>query len=570
MNKPVPQDSARDLPAAPVVPDVDRPAPRWPHYVLGGAIVAAVLLEVFLWRIWDNPFGDSAHNILHYTLVGLLTILGLFWLMYFAPLPLRYRRWASAAVLIPLICYAVTIRKVEFTGDMRMIITHRWELTDEERLIAHRSQNPALAISEAEAGAEIVPIIARREDMPTYRGEGSRGKVDGPPLMQDWEKTPPPVLWKQPCGGGYAQLVVVDPYMVTIEQRGPHEALVCYDTTTGRERWVHEYPDEFMEAMGGPGPRATPTIAGGEVFSLGAKGELVKLSLVTGKLQWRRNILNDFNAPNTEWALSSSPLVVDELVIVNPGGPKGDGLVALDRGTGEPVWIRDGAKQHGQDPGDSNRCGYSTPTVVELLGTRQILLFDGIGLRGYRPENGDLLWEYRHRNGAGVNVAQPLVIGEDRIFISCSYDVGCAMVQVVREGDEWSAKGLWNNLNLRCKFTSPVLHDGAIYGLDEGIMVCIDPESGRRQWKKGRYGHGQMLLTNGQIVVHSEDGWAALVEANPKAYREITRFRTFDDPKNWNPPALVDGKLYLRNHREMACYDLCAKPRRLTEGVVID
>jgi outer membrane protein assembly factor BamB len=321
---------------------------------------------------------------------------------------------------------------------------------------------------------------------------------------------------------------------------------------------VHEYAAEFTEAMGGPGPRATPTIAEGEVYSVGAKGEVRKLSLATGELQWRRNILDDYKAPNTEWAMSSAPLIVAETVVVNPGGPKGDGLVALDRATGSPVWERDGAREHSQASEDNNRSGYSTPFLADVLGVRQIVMFDGAGLRGYEPDTGELLWEYRHRNGAGVNVAQPLVFDDGRIFISCSYDKGCAMVQVLRDGEEWSAKPLWTNLNLRCKFSSPILHEGYIYGLDEGILVCLDPATGERKWKKGRYGHGQMLLTNGQLLVHSEDGWAVLIDPDPSGLRELTRLRTLEDPKNWNPPALVDGRLYLRNHREMAAFDLRA------------
>jgi outer membrane protein assembly factor BamB len=531
---------------------------RWPHYTLAGVLIAAVLIEVFVWGIWNSPFGDSIPNLVTYSLGFLVAVVTFIWLVRYAPLSRRTRRMAGVALLIPAVGYAATIRELEWTGDMRLIPHHRWEPTDAERLAAHRAQQEANAVGNAATTA--IPVSIRPEDMPTYRGAGSRGIVIGPPISQDWQATPPKALWRQPCGGGYAQIVVAGPYAVTIEQRGPNEAVVCYDAATGAERWVQEYPDEFTEAMGGPGPRAAPTIADNEVYSLGANGELLKLALATGDIAWQRNILKDYQAPNTEWAMSSAPLVVDQMVVVNPGGPKGDGLVALDRVTGKPVWEREGAKQHGLETGDNNRCGYSTPFVVDLLGVRQIVMFDGAGLRGYKPENGDLLWEYRHRNGAGVNVAQPLVFDDGRIFISCSYDVGCAMVQVAHEGEDWSAKSAWDepNQNLRCKFTSPILHDGYIYGLDEGILVCIDPATGDRKWKKGRYGHGQMLLTNGQLLIAAEDGWVALIDPSPKAYKEVTKFRAFEDPKNWNPPALVDGRLYLRNHREMACFDLCA------------
>ncbi|MCA9054141.1 MAG: PQQ-like beta-propeller repeat protein, partial [Planctomycetaceae bacterium] len=510
---------------------------RWPHVALAVVLAAAVLIYVFVWHIWESPFGDSIPNLVTYSLGALVAVLCLAWLVLYSPFPKRTRRIAALALLLPAAGFAATVRNVEWSGDMRLILHHRWEPTDAERLEQHRQTqgDSASPATPAAIGA------ARPEDMPTYRGADSQGIVTGPPLSQDWEAAPPALIWKQPCGGGYAQFVVVEPYAVTIEQRGANEAVVCYETENGRELWVQEYPDEFTEAMGGPGPRATPTISGTFVYSLGANGELLKLGLADGQIVWRRNVLKDYSAPNTEWAMSSSPLIVDNLVVVNPGAPKGDGLIALDVETGKPVWEREGVKQHGDDANDNNRSGYSTPFVVNLLGTRQIIMFDGTGLRGYLPESGELLWEYRHRNGAGVNVAQPLVFEDGRIFISCSYDVGCAMVQVQHEGETWSTKGLWDNQNLRCKFTSPMLYEGYIYGLDEGILTCLDPETGKRKWKKGRYGHGQMLLTQGQFVIHSEDGWAALVDANPDKYHEVTRFKTFDDPKNWNPPALVDG-----------------------------
>jgi outer membrane protein assembly factor BamB len=537
-------------------PEQSSPAPRrWPHYTLAGVLIAAVLIYVFVWYIWDSPFGESIPNLITYSLGALVSLVGLIWLARYAPFAKSTRRWATLALLVPAIGYAATVRGVEWSGDMRLIVHHRWEPTDAERLDQHRREAQIGALPVAITSEVSVPA-ARPEDMPTYRGKDFTGLIVGPPLSQDWSSLPRTV-WKQPCGGGYSQLAIVHPYAVTIEQRGTNEAVVCYDADTGRELWVRDYPGEFTEAMGGPGPRATPTIADGAVYSLGAQGELLKLSLTSGEIAWQRNILKDYDAPNTEWAMTSSPLVVGNLLVVNPGGPNGDGLVALDRATGEPVWERPGVKEHASPEHESNRCGYSTPFVVDLLGARQIVMFDGIGVKGYLPATGEKLWEFRHRNGAGVNVAQPLVFEDGRIFISCSYDVGCRMLQVHHEGEAWSVESLWDNANLRCKFTSPILHAGYIYGLDEGILVCLDPATGKRKWKAGRYGHGQMLLTNGQFVIHSEDGWATLVNPDPARFNEITRFRTFDEPKNWNPPALVDGKLYVRNHREMACFDVC-------------
>ena len=191
------------------------------------------------------------------------------------------------------------------------------------------------------------------------------------------------------------------------------------------------------------------------------------------------------------------------------------------------------------------------------LSVRQSLNFDGTGLRGHDPETGHGLWFHPHENGPAVNAAQPILLDDGRIFISCSYRVGGAMVQVAHEGNAWRVKELWKNENLRCKFSSPVLHEGFIYGLDEGILVCLDPQTGDRRWKKGRYNHGQLMLTNGILVVITEDGRCVFVKPHPEQLEELGQFAALSsDYKTWNPPALVRGKLYVRNHHDMACYDL--------------
>ncbi|MEZ6064830.1 MAG: PQQ-binding-like beta-propeller repeat protein [Planctomycetaceae bacterium] len=474
------------------------------------------------------------------------------WLAFFAPLAKVVRFTALAFLLAPVIGFAATVRSVEWTGDMDFVVRYRWELTDAERLAEFQRQG----IKPITADAAIVTLVAQPEDMPTYRGANGEGFVTGPALSQDWETSAPPLRWGHPCGGGYSQFAIVEPYAVTIEQRGSNEAVVCYDSQTGTERWAYEYANLFDEAMGGPGPRSTPVIHDGAVYSVGAQGHFVKLSIADGQPVWQAELLKDRGIPNTEWGITSSPLIVGDLVIVNPGGASGDGLEAYNTGSGQVVWSRPGLQEYASKPDANNRAGYSTPMLATLHGVEQIVMFDGTGVRGYVPQTGDLLWEGRFRNGAGVNVAQPLIFDDGRVFVSCSYDVGSAMFQVSHADDKWQVEKLWESRDLRSKFSCCMLVDGYIYGFDEGIFTCIDPETGERRWKKGRYGHGQMLATNGQILVHTEDGHLVLINPNPKQLDEVTRFKTLDDPKNWNPPALVRGRLFVRNHRDMACYDL--------------
>ncbi len=309
----------------------------------------------------------------------------------------------------------------------------------------------------------------------------------------------------------------------------------------------YAYPAHFSETLGGEGPRSTPTISKGEVFSLGATGMLDCLNGSTGEPKWSVNILEG-NA-NIIWGMAGSPLVYDRVVVVNPGAQNkstsGKALVAYDRSTGKPVW----------SAGD-RRAGYSSPMLATIAGTRQIVLFDGQGLGGYDAKTGKELWQFKWDETLnGINVAQPLILENDRVFISSGYGIGCALVQVSRSGDQWSASQVWKNKAMRCRFNNPVVYKGDIYGLDEGLLVCLDPKTGQRKWREGRYGHGQLLLSGDLLVILSETGQLALVEANPQRYRELGRFPAIEG-KTWNYLALMDGKAFVRNHLEMACYDL--------------
>jgi outer membrane protein assembly factor BamB len=222
----------------------------------------------------------------------------------------------------------VSVRKVIFTGDLVPIVELRWWQTRDTLLEENRRQQaqtgpPAAVELSTEASA----------DFPEYRGRGRTGIVSGPPLTHDWKGHPPPCLWRQPVGGGYAAFAVAGNAAVTIEQRRNREAVVCYDTATGKERWTHAYPARFTETLGGEGPRATPTIADGQVYALGATGMLTCLELKSGTVRWSVNILSDND--NVPWGMSGSPLVYDQVVVVNPGvqrpSAKGRALVAYDR-----------------------------------------------------------------------------------------------------------------------------------------------------------------------------------------------------------------------------------------------
>ena len=395
--------------------------------------------------------------------------------------------------------------------------------------------------------------VARPEAIPSsgpapywtdFRGPKRDGTYEEVPVLADWPAAGLTPLWKQPVGGGYASFVVARGRAFTIEQRGPQEVVAAYDVATGRELWTNSWSAEFRESMGGDGPRATPTWADGRVYALGATGELRALDDASGKAIWRTNILDDSHARNLDWGMAAAPLIVDDTVIVLPGGANGQSIVGYDRMTGKRVWSALGDKQ-----------AYSSPMLVTLNGVRQLLVVSATRVVGVVPGDGKVLWEYSFPTFNGINAAQPLVIGNNRVFVSASYDAGAAMIELSGSGDRFSVREVWRNNRMKNRFSGSVLRDGVIYGLDEGILAAVDAETGELKWKGGRYGYGQVLLAGSNLIVLTEDGDLALVRATPERHQEITRFPVLEG-KTWNVPALSGGYLLVRNLAEMAAFDL--------------
>jgi outer membrane protein assembly factor BamB len=392
--------------------------------------------------------------------------------------------------------------------------------------------------SRNEQGTPPVVVEAAGAYWTDFRGPKRDGRYDQAPIRTDWPTKGLPLLWRQPIGGGYASFVIAEGRAFTIEQRRRQEAATAYDMATGRELWANSWEAEFREALGGDGPRATPTWNEGRVYALGAMGELRCLDAATGKRIWSRNILKDARAENLTWGMSAAPLIVDERVIVLPGGPSGQSVAAYNKLTGEPVWKALDDKQ-----------AYTSPMLVTLAGKRQILVVSAKRILGLTVENGSVLWEYPWTTEYDINSAQPLIVSDNRVFISAGYGHGSALLEITPAG----VKPIWTNNRMKNKFTSSVLHEGYIYGLDEAILACINAETGELKWKGGHYGYGQVVLAGGNVLVTTETGDVVLVKATPQSHQELARFHAVSG-KTWNHPAIADGLLLVRNETEMACF----------------
>lgn len=400
--------------------------------------------------------------------------------------------------------------------------------------------------AEAIAAAPADPAAFDDAPWPQFRGPNRDGISAETGLLEAWPDGGPPEVWRRPIGVGWSGFAVGGGRAFTIEQRREDEVVSAYDLETGAELWTIAYPAAFSEQMGGDGPRATPALAGGRVFALGALGDLHCADAATGEVVWKRNVLADAGGKNLEYGTASSPLADGGRIFVASSGTDGTpGVVAYDAATGEPVLKAIAEPQ-----------AYASPAIETLAGRRVLLDFAAKELIGADPATGDVLFRFPWETNHGINVAQPIALGGDRLFVSAGYGQG-ATVRAVRlsESGEWTTEEIWRNANMKNKFSSSVAVGGRIYGLDEGILSCADAATGERLWKGGRHGHGQMLWVEGKLVVVGEKGEIALVRAAPERYEAISTFRALSS-KTWNVPALADGRLLVRNDREAVCFDL--------------
>ena len=397
------------------------------------------------------------------------------------------------------------------------------------------------------AAAAAAHASSSRSYWTNYRGPKRDGRYDETPISTSWPQNGFTALWKQPVGVGFASFAIAEGKAFTIEQRRSQEVVAAYDLATGRELWKQAWDAEFNDSNG-DGPRSTPTWDQGRLYALGATGELRCLDANTGAVVWGKNILSENQASNLQWAQTASPLVVDDKVIVLPGGGGGKSVVAYNKMTGAPVW-----------KALDDRQAYVSPMLVELGARRQIMVVSSQRVVGLTPENGSLLWSYPWDTDMGINVSQPVVIDRNRFFISSGYGKGAALVELKPSGNTFTPATIWENTNMKNKFNSSVLHNGYIYGLDEGILACLDVNTGERKWKGGRYGYGQIVLASGHLIVtDGSTGDVALVKASPDQYTEVARFSAVKG-QTWNYPALAGGRLLVRNSTEMAAYDISGR-----------
>jgi len=459
----------------------------------------------------------------------------------------RYLLVSVVAVSLVLFGASKMLRIDGYNGDRTPRISWRWKPKTEHNIKAYLTSR---RVNEMELSLESV-FRPTMNDFPEIHGVNRTAKIDSLDLKTNWNTDAPTLLWRHPVGLGWSGFAVVGNAAVTLEQRDEFECVVCYDVRTGVELWCHREGTRFNHEHG-DGPRSTPTICDGRVFTMGATGIVTCLEFSTGEENWKQSVFSDPKSQNLIFGMSGSPLVIDELVVVTPGAGVGAAAIAYDMITGEMAW------SSGDDP-----ASYSSPVAATLFGRKQVLSFNGAGLRSFGLDGQNLWFQpWVTQGDSRVNVAQPMVISEKattadsvKVLISSGYDKGTALLNVSYVDHCWTSEVLWESKLLKSKLSSFVVHENFAYGFDNGILACIDLTNGKRAWKGGRYGHGKMLLVRNKLLIQAESGEIVLVAATPTGHIELARFEALIS-KTWNEMALAGEVLVVRNDCEAAAVRL--------------
>jgi outer membrane protein assembly factor BamB len=385
-------------------------------------------------------------------------------------------------------------------------------------------------------------VTASAADWPQFLGPSRNGTSPAVAVKN------PRLLWKKDVGAGFSSPVVSAGKLILFHRAGNKEVVDCLKADTGDKVWSFEYPTGYRDDFGfDEGPRGTPTVSNGRVYTFGAEGVLHAIDFATGKKIWSVETHPKFAVRKGFFGAAASPLVEGDTVYVNVGGPNGAGLVAFNAATGMVRWTA-----------TDDDAGYSSPVVATLDGARTVLCFTRAGLVAVDPANGKVRFRFpwRSRSNASVNAAVPVVAG-NLIFLSTSYETGAVLLRVAgnQVSQVWASDEALSN-----HYASSVYKDGLLFGFHgrqefgQGLR-CIDMKTGKVQWSVDGFGAGTVSLMGDKLLVVRENGEAVVAGANPKSFQVEQKFQVLPRVVR-SYPAIADGRLYVRNEKTLAAFQL--------------
>jgi outer membrane protein assembly factor BamB len=393
-------------------------------------------------------------------------------------------------------------------------------------------------------------------DWPQFQGPERNGISPETGLMKTWPEGGPPVLWTVELGPGFGGPCVHDGKVYILDRvEGEQDVLRCIDLESGREDWRFAY--EAKGKISYPGSRSHPSVDEKHVFILGPFGDFHCVSRKTGKPVWRKNILEDFDGKKPNWAVSQAPLLYKDKVIVAPIGKKA-GMVALKKGTGAVAW---------KSPSFEGGMTYASPMIAEIGGRNHVMMITTEWVLGVDADTGRLLWNTGDWK-CKIPIASPAPLGNGLVLVTGGYGAGAAMLKVEKKGNgRFEASTLFKTRSINGQIHQPLFHEGHLYmnGNDKSKrhgLLCADLE-GNVKWQTGRdpgFDWGGLLLADGMIyTVDGNRGDLCMVAPDPSGYREAGRFNLLSGEQIWGTIALADGRILVRDQKQMKCVDVRRK-----------
>lgn len=412
------------------------------------------------------------------------------------------------------------------------------------------------------------------QSWPGWRGPTGQGVAAETQLPETWPKAAPSPFWQVPLGTGWSSPVVADGRVVITDRQGDVERTLAFDAETGKQVWKRTHPVDFdphpVGAQHGNGPKSTPIVRDGRVYSLGIAGWLECLDLKDGAVIWQVNlparfgarqplaggrayvngtqdvivpISEDEGAPVPLFGYTGSPTFVDGLLVLSVGGKSGGTIMAFDAKTGEPAW----KSLH-------ENVSYSSPIVAEVAGKRQIVVMTGPHVVGLDPADGRVLWKHPFQIQYDESIGTPVAHGEFVLFTATGRPL--TALRISRDGEQWREEVAWENIELSSYLSSMLIHDGHVDGMnDGGEFSCVRLDTGKTVWTGGNHGYYcTPVLAGSRLLCLNERGDLLLIAASPDGYRELGHSKLADG-ETWTSPALVGSRLYIRSSQGLRAFD---------------
>jgi outer membrane protein assembly factor BamB len=422
--------------------------------------------------------------------------------------------------------------------------------------IAHGSDRPGnnefyeMRSDGSNQGGQAGTAVAQSSAWTQWGGPHGNFKTEAKGLATSWPETGPPRLWSRELGDGYSSILVEKDQLYTMYRKGEQDVVIAMSAASGKTTWEFAYDapftDQYVLAQG-PGPRATPLLAGDFLYAVGATGKFHCLNKKTGKLVWSHDLFTELKGFVRARGYTCSPIAYKNTVILLVGAAGGS-VMAFNQKTGAIVW-----KRH------DYKLAYASPILINVSGQDQLVAYMLEELIGVDPNDGTLLWRYPHKNSEGVNASTPVWGDDNLLFCSSAYDGGSAVIKLTRTSDKTSVQEVWSHRVMRMHFGNVIRVGDTLYGSSGDMgptpLTALDVKTGQLLWRDRSLAKSALVYADDRFIAIDEDGNLIMATLTPSGVKLHAKVELLKN-NAWTPPTLVGTTLYVRDRKSIMALDL--------------